>query len=123
MTPRRLLAFALLGLLAGCAGGEPSPTSPTSSTPSQVATHPIPRTVTPQDDGSTFTMAVGASSELVIHKPNAPDPVVTGDAIDLIPVVNVTDSGMREWELRAVARGSTTIRGSSPDFVVTVVVH
>jgi len=78
--------------------------------------------VTPEDDGGTFTMTVGASSELVISDPDAPDPVITGAAIDLIPIVNVTDSGGREWELRAVAPGSTTIRGSSPEFELTITV-
>lgn len=128
MTPRRLLALALLGPLVGCAGGEPSPSasttrpsSPGLSTASPSA-NPIPPTVTPEDDGGTFTMTVGASSELVISDPDAPDPVITGAAIDLIPIVNVTDSGGREWELRAVAPGSTTIRGSSPEFELTITV-
>lgn len=79
--------------------------------------------MTPADDGSTFTMSVGDASELLIRDPTAPDPVVTGDAIMLIPIVNVTDSGVQEWELRAVAAGSSTIRGPSPGFVVTVLVQ
>ncbi len=82
----------------------------------------MPRTVTPEDDGSSFTMSVGASSGLVIRDPNAADPVVTGEAIELIAVVNVTDSGIREWELRAVAPGSATIRGTSPEFELTITV-
>lgn len=68
-------------------------------------------------------MPVGAASELLMRDPTVPDPVVTGDAIELIQVVNVTDSGVRAWELRAVAAGSSTIRGGSPGFIVTVIVQ
>lgn len=71
---------------------------------------------------STITMSIGAVSELLIRDPNRPHPVVTGDAIALIPVVNVTDSGLCECEIRAVTPGSATIDRRSPYFVITVAV-
>lgn len=41
--------------------------------------------------------------------PLSPDPIVGGDAIELVELVNVTGSGQREWELRAVASGTATL--------------
>jgi hypothetical protein len=68
-------------------------------------------------------MPVGTSAGLVVPDPNASDPVLTGDSVQLVPLVNVTDSGEREWEVRAVAPGSTTIRLDAPELVITVVVR
>ena len=40
----------------------------------------------------------------------------------VVPLVNVTDSGVREWELRAVAPGTSTVTGTDPDYRLTLVV-
>lgn len=82
----------------------------------------MPRVVTPADDGARFTMPVGATSTLRVQDPSAPDPVATGTSVLVVPVVNVTDSGVREFELRAVSPGTTTVSGSGPDYTVTLVV-
>ena len=86
------------------------------------ATRPAPRTVTPADDGARFTMPEGTTTTLRVQDQSAPDPVVEGAAVLLVPIVNITDSGAREWELRAVAPGTSTVTGRDPDysFVVTV---
>jgi predicted secreted protein len=94
----------------------------TASSTSTPGTRPVPRTVTPADDGARFTMPEGTTTTLRVQDPSAPDPVVEGAALLLVPVVNVTDSGAREWELRAVAPGTSSVTGHDPDyaFVVTV---
>ena len=64
----------------------------------------------------------GTTTTLRVQDQSAPDPVVEGAAVLLVPIVNITDSGAREWELRAVAPGTSTVTGRDPDysFVVTV---
>lgn len=133
----RLLATALILVLGGCGSGEPSASggpgvprgsgagSGTASTPTSqgpdAGASPAPRTVTPADDGARFTMAVGSTTTLRVQ-PTAADPVVSGEAVLLVPVVNVTDSGVREWELRAVAAGTSTVTGVDPGYVITIAV-
>lgn len=82
---------------------------------------PIRETITPADDGQTFFMRVGQVAGLVVADPDAPDPMVDGRSVLVIPVVNIQASGRREWELRAVARGITTITaGGTRPYVIVV---
>ena len=82
---------------------------------------PIPRTITPADDGRTFTMAVGQTAGLVVPDPDAPEPIVEGESVEVVAVVNVAASGRREWELRAVAAGRTTLAGGgSHPYLITL---
>lgn len=80
-----------------------------------------PRRVTPDDSGSTFALALGATTTLVLRDPAAPEPEAEGSSMLVIPIVNVQGSGVREWELRAVARGTTVVRGGDA-YVITFVV-
>jgi hypothetical protein len=130
--------------VAGCGGGEPPaneeptpastvsggpdstvglpPTAPPAS-PAEPAA-PIPRVVTPADDGRIFTMRVDEVAALVVADPDAPDPVVDGRSVLVIPIVNIQASGRREWELRAVARGRTVIRaGGATPYSITLEVY
>jgi len=82
----------------------------------------VPKRLTPEDDGGRFTMVAGTTSALRVDDPAAPDPTVVGESVLVVPVLNVTDSGVREWELRAVAPGTTTVTGRDPDYTLTITV-
>ena len=85
----------------------PQPTSSAGS-----AALPAPRFIGPADDGRTYSLQVGQTTTLRIGDPDAAEPVADGAAVLLVAVVNVTDSGAREWEVRAVEPGAATIRGA-----------
>lgn len=114
---RPALVFA--GLLAGCGSGL---TSSTNTAPDRIATTvqsdavPVPRRLSPANDKGVFTMKVGQTAGLVVSDPAAPDPDVDGRSVQVVEVNNVDASGRREWELRAVSPGRTTLRaaGSKP---------
>ena len=82
----------------------------------------MPKRLTPEDDGGRFTMADGTTTTLRVADPAAPDPTAVGESVLVVPVLNVTDSGVREWELRAVAPGTTTITGRDPDYTLSITV-
>jgi len=105
------LGLALL--VTGCgAGGSSTPASAPGPTETLTRTTvPAPRTLTAADDGGHFTLAVGATSAIVLSDPAAPEPVVRGTSVALVPVVNVADSGQREWEVRGVSTGVSTVTG------------
>ena len=123
-------ALALVGLLTGCAsagpaaqtGGTVSP-HPTPSPASSAA--PAPRFIGPSDGGRTYAMTVGQTTTLRISDPDADAPEVEGTAVLLIAVANVTGSGAREWEVRAVEPGTSAIVGAGQDasWEITLVVE
>lgn len=69
-------------------------------------------------------LRVGETATLLQDDHRAPDPTVTGDAIELVEMVNVTASGTRQWEIRGVTPGEAVIHAEDPPeaFVVTVTV-
>jgi predicted secreted protein len=105
-----LRALVCVGFLTGCGDGV------VTAVPSQSEVKPAPRILTPANDGAVYSMKVGQSVGLLVPDPNAPDPEVQGRSVEVTAVVNVDASGRREWELRAVASGRTTLRaaGSRP---------
>jgi hypothetical protein len=114
-----LPALVSAGLVAGCGSGR---SSGTSTAPDQIATVvqsepvPAPRRLSPANDKGVFTMKIGQTAGLVVSDPSAPDPEVDGRSVQVVEVNNVDASGRREWELRAVSPGRTTLRaaGSRP---------
>jgi hypothetical protein len=52
----------------------------------------------------------------------ADQPEVDGTSVMLIPVVNVADSGVTEWEVRAVEPGRSTITSGTPAYTITFTV-
>jgi hypothetical protein len=118
-----LVAAALLG---GCGGGLMPNGSGTA--PDQIAMQPdpvpVPRTLTPDNDGGTFTMTVGRTAALIVRDPHAPDPDVDGTSVKVVDMVNIAASGRREWELRAMSPGRTVIRvGGDRPFTITILVR
>lgn len=67
-------------------------------------------------------MSRGTTSELIVTGRSAGDPLVEGDSVVLVQVVNVADSGRREWEVRAVAPGTSLVTSSSKAWSFTIVV-
>src|SRR5262245_57377030 len=114
-----------LGVVAACilvqaaCGGSAEPAAPEAapnsapSAPTTVSESQADRrTITAGDDESVVTMAIGDGAELVIRDPHAPDPVLTGTAIRLIEISNITASGLREWDIETVHRGRADLRAS-----------
>ncbi|MFD8793734.1 hypothetical protein [Streptomyces vinaceus] len=127
MADRRLVCLAALALaFTGCGGGE--------ARPPQKGTHasgaggsggtggtPPPaqgRVLTGADDGFAGRLSVGQTARLRLPLPEGgQEPTAEGDAVLLIRISNVTGTGHREWELRAVHPGTTRIsipRPSTP---------
>jgi hypothetical protein len=128
-----LPALLLIALVVGCgvAGSSPTgsptaggaPSEPGSTASGMPATSPpVPRRLTPEADGSHFSMAVGSTTALVVRGQGVDQPEVDGTSVILVPVVNVTDSGVREWEVRGVEVGTSTISSGSPAFTITLTV-
>lgn len=78
------------------------------------APRPAARTLTPADDGAVVPLQVGGAAELVVRDAAAADPQVEGTAVVLVELRNVTGSGRREWEVRAVREGTAVVRGDAP---------
>ncbi len=118
LLPALVRAALLTGYVGGCAaaGGGASSEPTSNRAPPQSEASPAPRTLTPANDGGVFTMKIGQTIGLIVPDPDAPDPVVEGRSVDVVTVVNIDASGRREWELRAIASGRTTLRatGSRP---------
>lgn len=100
--------------------GGPSPSGPASRPTFEAAGH----TFTAADDGVHAHLAPDATTALLQSDPRAADPTVDGDSIELVEVVNVTGSGRREWEVRAVAPGTSvlTVPDDPEAFTITLTV-
>jgi predicted secreted protein len=92
------------------------PDEGTGGAGSETRGQPIPRTLTPADHGRVYVMQVGQTTSLIVPDPYAPDPDVRGTSVEVVEVVNVDASGRREWELRALKPGRTTLqaKGTRP---------
>ena len=108
-----LPALVSAGLLAGCGSGL---TTGTSTAPDRIAMQPdavpVPRRLSPANDRGVFTMKVGQTAGLVVSDPDAPDPEVDGQSVSVVEMHNVDASGRREWEIRAIKPGRTTLRAA-----------
>jgi len=109
--PPAVALIALTAALIGCAGPSRS-----SSTPSADDSPPEPGrvTITAADDGELIRVTPGAQVEL--HLDDAGWEVeVEGDAILLVPVASIADTGDARWEVRLERPGRAVIRASAPE--------
>jgi len=67
-------------------------------------------------------MPVGSTTALVMRGQGIDQPAVDGTSVILVPVVNVADSGVREWEVRGVEIGTSTVTSGTPAFTITLTV-
>jgi hypothetical protein len=67
-------------------------------------------------------MPVGSAATLSLA-PTEPDPATTGDAVGLIPRASFGPTDDREFEIRAVRRGTAVVRGTGTRFTLTFVVE
>lgn len=109
---------------SGTPGSSESPVPSESSEPSDAPAGEVPRRITPADDGMRFSMEVDQTTTLRLAQDAASDPVASGSAVELILQVNVTDSGAREWEVRAVEPGTSVVSGidGEKEWAITLIV-
>ena len=93
---------------------ETTATAPTTSTTLNDVTSPAPRFFTLATPTGTYSMSVDTSATVQLP-PDIPEPTVEGESVILIGTANVVDSGNRQWELRAVEPGETTVTVKSSD--------
>ncbi|MCX5145656.1 MULTISPECIES: hypothetical protein [unclassified Streptomyces] len=120
MADRRLVCLAALGLFTGCGGGRARPPAKEARDPGGTgatgAGAPTPaqgRVLTGADGGFTGRLEVGQTARLRLPE-TGPEPTAQGESVLLIPLSNVTATGHREWELRAVREGTTHISVPHP---------
>ncbi|GAA4893035.1 hypothetical protein ACFPM3_16875 [Streptomyces coeruleoprunus] len=104
----------------------PAPTPPPRST--ETPGEPAPRVLTEADTGSTVTLAPGDRTQLrLTARHRWEGPAVTGDAVELVPVLFETDPGYAAWDLHAVRTGravvTATARPEGHRVTLTVVVR
>jgi hypothetical protein len=106
-----LALLLVLPLLAACGGGDDPAAEQTTSGPG--APVPAPETgdaITAADSGREFALARGGETNLRLSSEYMwSDPVVEGDAIELIPVDYLQDPGFREWLVHALGPGTATV--------------
>ncbi|MEV0410050.1 hypothetical protein AB0I68_04350 [Streptomyces sp. NPDC050448] len=139
MADRRLVCLAALALFTGCGGGQARPpvkrtrdpggTGAAGGTGATGAGAPTPaqgRVLTEADDGFVGRLTAGQTAQLRLPLPEGgPEPTAQGESVLLIRISNVTPTGHREWELRAVHEGTTRIsvpRPAGPPATLTLVV-
>ena len=97
--------------------------SPTVTTPPGGGQPAAPSILSPADDGASYAMAIDTVVDLVVPGVSVPDLVVEGTSVEVVDTMNIDDSGQRQWELRAVAGGTTVIRGGGAvPFTLTLTV-
>ena len=110
-----LLALVLLPL-AACSGDEASsPAEGPSPSTSEPAPVPLqsPQVVTEADSGAAIALPTGGETSLRLSSGWVwEEPVVDGDAVQLVTVNYIQDPGFSEWIVMAVEPGEATITSS-----------
>lgn len=90
-----------------------------TTTPSEDDMSPVPEVFMEDTEGGRYHMEIGATSMLRLFDPDSSLSSTEGESVEVIEVAYLTDPGFREWELRAVAAGATTIKIETAQDVVT----
>jgi len=69
---------------------------------------PLPRFVTEATPDGRYTMVVDDSATLELPQ-GTTSPSVTGTAVEVFDVASLADSGVAQWEIRAIERGESTV--------------
>jgi hypothetical protein len=130
-----IAGIVALALLTGCGGGEPPHAPPAASTSPTPATGappapPVPargRILTAADDGFVGRLAVGETALLRLPPPEGgPEPTASNESVILVRINNITETGYREWEIRAVRPGASHVsvpRNDRTPATVTLIVN
>ena len=112
-----VLALVLLPTLAACAGEEGSAPAgePGGSTSADTTPPPrqSPQVLTEADSGAAIALPTGGETSLRLSSDWVwEEPVVDGEAVQLVPVNYLQDPGFSEWVVMAVSPGEATITAS-----------
>ena len=122
--------------LLGAACGQTSPEGTTATTEAVTTTtstttradtttsteddmSPVPEVFMEDTEGGRYLMEIGVTSMLRLFDPDSSLSSTEGESVEVIEVAYLADPGFREWELRAVAAGATTITIETAQDVVT----
>ena len=127
------MVVALTFLGAAC--GQTSPEGTTATTEAATTTstttradtttsseddmRPVPKVFMEDTEGGRYHLEIGVTSMLRLIEPDSSLSSTKGGSVEVIEVAYLTDPGFREWELRAVAAGATTITIETAQEVVT----
>ena len=112
----RVAVLALLLVpLAACSGDEASGPAeePSPSTSEPAPPRQSPQVLTEADSGAAIGLPTGGETSLRLSSDWVwEEPVVDGDAVQLVTVNYLQDPGFSEWVVMAVAPGEATITAS-----------
>jgi len=103
-----LCALALVAVLGGGCGDEPSRDGDAADRGRPP--RPAPKTITEADSGDSFTLTLGSETRLRLSGTYEwSEPTARGEAVELARVDYLQDPGFSEWTVLAARAGTTTL--------------
>jgi hypothetical protein len=94
--------------------GASTTTTPGVTSPSEDRIPEAPRFFTIATPSGSYTLTLDGTSTLQLP-PDTPQPTVSGTSVLVMDVASLTNTGNKQWELRAVQAGETTISVETPE--------